>query len=83
MLCLHSNYFFILQVGEAENSARLSDKNNLARLINSEITVSTLPLEPLYGADGKPIPNFPETGADVKKLKGEGPNFYRAKSGLI
>lgn len=42
-----------------------------------------MPLEPLYGADGKPIPNFPETGADVQKLKGEGPNLSRAKSGLI
>jgi len=39
--------------------------------MNSAITVSTMPLEPLYGADGKPIPGFPETGAGIKKLKGE------------
>ncbi|PUU73838.1 hypothetical protein B9Z19DRAFT_1134327 [Tuber borchii] len=60
----------------------LHDKNNLARLINSKVTVSTMPLEPLYGADGKPIPNFPETGADIKKLKGRAINNLLLALGL-
>lgn len=39
--------------------------------MNSKITVTTMVLNPLYGADGKLIPHFPATGADIKKLKGE------------
>ncbi|KAG0635768.1 hypothetical protein HOY80DRAFT_1092009 [Tuber brumale] len=46
-------------------------KNNLARAMNSKITVTTMGLHPLYSVNGEPIEKFPKTGADIRKLKGK------------
>ncbi|KAG0134838.1 hypothetical protein HOY82DRAFT_635072 [Tuber indicum] len=57
-------------------------KNNLARAMNSKITVTTMGLHPLYGVNGEPIKKFPKTGADIRKLKGKRINKLLLALGL-
>jgi len=58
-----------VQESEVTNSAtHLRDKNNLARLLNSRLSLAAHRLEPFYGADGEVIPNFLKTGAELNRL---------------
>ncbi|KAF8458423.1 hypothetical protein BGX38DRAFT_1085245 [Terfezia claveryi] len=46
------------------------DRNNFARLMNSTITHSATPIEPLYNVQNQLIHNFPPTAAHVRALTG-------------
>lgn len=45
--------------------AEKRDANNFARILNSQITSHTTPLEPVLDQDGQAIPNFPETSTEI------------------
>jgi len=48
-----------------------SDRNNFARLMNSTITHSATPIEPLYDLQNQLIHYFPPTAAHVRALTGK------------
>ncbi|PWW76170.1 hypothetical protein C7212DRAFT_318650 [Tuber magnatum] len=58
------------------------DKNNRARAMNNQITVSTMALEPFYRADGELVPHFPRTGAEIGKLSSRAINKLLLAVGL-
>ncbi|KAF8422861.1 hypothetical protein EV426DRAFT_717794 [Tirmania nivea] len=59
-----------------------TDTNNFARIMNSKITSDTTPLEPLLGRDGKEIPNFLETSADIHDMDSAAVNNLLNSLGL-
>ncbi|PUU82924.1 hypothetical protein B9Z19DRAFT_966204, partial [Tuber borchii] len=58
------------------------DNNNIARRLNSRVVDGYDPLEPFYGADGQPIPDFPDTWADVAHLTSRSMNSLLVALGL-
>ena len=48
-----------------------SDRNNFARLMNSTMTHSATPIEPLYDLQNHLIHNFPPTAALVRAITGK------------
>ncbi|KAH0533827.1 hypothetical protein FGG08_007546 [Glutinoglossum americanum] len=57
-----------VQVENMHRGVQAEKRNSIARLINTRVTNAGVPIEPLVGEDGDPIPEFPGTAQALRDL---------------